>query len=86
MCIRDSFILAVLITLLITANFLAKKLEKPRQGDLFEPENVTTPTPIPTVKNKVVPPEYQSRFDQIDGQLRENLEFMPPTIDTQIGL
>jgi hypothetical protein len=50
----------------------------------------TTPTPTmipvtPTTEVKNIPTQYQAATDQIDTELKTNLEFLPPQIDETIG-
>ena len=54
------------------------------------PINNTTPTPTnvpvtPTIEVKALPTQYLSITDQIDTELKTNLEFLPPQIDETIG-
>lgn len=52
----------------------------------FIPTSISTPTPVTIIDNKQLPDEFKNQFDQIDTKIKNNPDFLPPTIDTKIGL
>jgi len=77
------FILSLLLLILSTIINNQKNKLPPDST----PPVTTTPIPIITDIPKIaIPTEYQSIIDQINGEIRTQLEFNPPQIDENIGL
>jgi len=51
----------------------------------FSPISISTPTPIIIIDNNQLPDQFKNLFDQIDIKIKNNSDFLPPTIDTKIG-
>lgn len=89
--LKNPKFLAVII-LLITISLLGVlALIKTISKDKTPPpsQNNTTPTVKPTVSQistQKIPSEFKEKINEIDNDLKINTEFLPPDLDTSIGM
>jgi hypothetical protein len=50
------------------------------------PTSNPTSTPAPTLSNPQIPSQFLPRFQEIESKIKSTTEFLPPEIDTTIGL
>ncbi|MCX6726443.1 MAG: hypothetical protein NTY75_01355 [Candidatus Shapirobacteria bacterium] len=78
-------ILSAIIFVLLLASLLVTSLRQHQKINNLKP----TPTGIPitpTIEvNQAVPTQYQLPLNQIDTEIKTQLEFAPPEIDQNIG-
>ncbi|MFZ2153175.1 MAG: hypothetical protein WAV41_03915 [Microgenomates group bacterium] len=78
-------IVFVLLLISLVTTFFRKISPTPIRNT---PTPIITTIPLPTENTEVnnIPPELQDKFTQIDNHINTNINFIPPQIDTEIGL
>ncbi len=80
-------ILGSILIILVIAAIVMSLIRSSKPQSVTLPNNDITSTPVtPTIRQDVIPSPYVEKFETIQKSINPEEDFLPPSIDTTIGL